>query len=94
MLPTDPPCEWKNVSRITTFDTSTGKLLQDIDNVRAYDISHFRRVIDPATEKVFHIETRIIYYDKVDPTPKSSASTENVVGGELKMLICNPPIEN
>eukprot|EP00973_Karenia_brevis_P033951 4684744-Karenia_brevis.AAC.1 len=32
MLPTDPPYGWKNVSRITTFDTSTGKLLQDVDN--------------------------------------------------------------
>eukprot|EP00973_Karenia_brevis_P016541 2265083-Karenia_brevis.AAC.1 len=77
MLPTDPPCEWKNVSRVTTFDVSNGKLLQDIDNVKAYDISHVRRTIDPATEKVFHIETRIIYYDKVDPTPKSSSGIEN-----------------
>eukprot|EP00973_Karenia_brevis_P026980 3721887-Karenia_brevis.AAC.1 len=84
----------ENVSRITTFDTTTGKLLQDVDNVRAYDTSHFRRTIDPATEKVFNIETRVIYYNKLDPTPKSSTGTTTDIGGELKMLVCSPPIEN
>eukprot|EP00973_Karenia_brevis_P065308 9071408-Karenia_brevis.AAC.1 len=94
MLPTDPPCEWKNVSRITTFDTTTGKLLQDIDNVRGYDTFHFRRTIDPATEKVFNIETPVIYYDKLDLTSKSSTGTTTDIGGELKVFVCSPQIEN
>eukprot|EP00973_Karenia_brevis_P059453 8276168-Karenia_brevis.AAC.1 len=34
MLTNDSPCDWDHVSRITTFDVSTGKLLQDIDNTR------------------------------------------------------------
>eukprot|EP00973_Karenia_brevis_P069835 9709909-Karenia_brevis.AAC.1 len=77
MLPDDPPCDWKHVSRVTTLNVSNDKLLQDIENVKAYNVSHFRRTIGPATEKVFHIETRIIYYDKVDPTPDSSSGIEN-----------------